>query len=78
MASSEHVVLNVPTISCNHCKRAIETAVAGMEGVQGVDVEVDAKSVSVEFDPDEISLTAIKDAIVEEGYPVAGEHIFGR
>jgi copper chaperone len=77
MAESEHAVLNVPSISCNHCKRAIETAVAGLEGVQGVDVEVEEKSVSVEFDPDEISLTAIKDAIVEEGYPVAGEHTFG-
>jgi copper chaperone len=77
MAESEHTVLNVPNISCNHCKRAIETAVGGLEGVRAVDVEVDAKSVSVEFDPDETSLTAIKDAIVEEGYAVAGEHTFG-
>lgn len=76
MADSEHAVLNVPSISCNHCKRVIETAVARLDGVQGVDVEVDAKSVSVEFDPGEVSLTAIKEAIVEEGYPVAGEHTF--
>ena len=77
MAPQIHVILNVPSISCMHCKRAIEAAVAGLDGVDGVEVEVEAKSVSVKYDPEQISLTAIKEAITAEGYAVAGEHTFG-
>jgi copper chaperone len=77
MIQSTHVVLNVPAISCQHCKMAIEGAVRDLEGVLSVSVEVPDKTVSLEFDPDEIGLEEIKDAIEEEGYPVAGEHVFG-
>ena len=77
MVGPTHVVLNVPSISCNHCKHAIESAVAGLAGIAGVEVDVEARSVSVEYDPGQIALPAIKAAITEEGYAVAGEHTFG-
>ncbi len=28
-----HAVLNVPSVSCNHCKMAIESAVGALAGV---------------------------------------------
>ena len=51
-----HVVLNVPTVSCNHCKMAIEKAVGAMDGVGEVDVDVAEKTVTVDFDADAVSL----------------------
>jgi copper chaperone len=77
MIDERHVVLNVPAISCEHCKRAIEGAVYDLQGVGAVEVEVPAKSVSVRFDAAEVSIQTIRDAIEEEGYAVAGEHEFG-
>jgi copper chaperone len=77
MSETKHVVLNVPAVSCNHCKMAIEGAVREIEGVVSVDVEVSEKTVSLEYDPDRVDLEVIKETIEEEGYAVAGEHVFG-
>lgn len=78
MSETTHVVLNVPAISCQHCKMAIEGAVRDLEGVVSVSVEVPDKTVSLEYDADLVDLEDIKGAIEEEGYPVAGDHVFGR
>ena len=58
---------SVPGISCDHCKHAIETEVAGVEGVSDVTVDVEAKLVSVSGGDDD----AIRSAIDEAGYEVA-------
>jgi len=75
--TATHVVLNVPSVSCNHCKMAIEGAVGALAGVDTVSVDVDAKSVTVDFDADDVSLDAVEAAVQEEGYEVAGRHVFG-
>ena len=72
-----HAVLNVPSVSCNHCKMAIETAVGGLDGVAVADVDVEQKTVTVEFDDTTVSLETIEEAVAEEGYEVAGRHVFG-
>jgi copper chaperone len=75
MSETRHVVLNVPDVSCSHCKAAIENAVSGLAGVDRVEVDIDAKSVAV-YLGGEGDLGAVKAAMEEEGYPVAGEHEF--
>jgi copper chaperone len=70
-----HAVLNVPSVSCNHCKMAIEKAVRALDGVR-VDVDVAQKTVTVDFDDSSVTLDSIEAAVVEEGYEVAGRHIF--
>ena len=75
--ATTHAVLNVPSVSCNHCKMAIEGAVNTLDGIAGVDVDVPAKSVAVDFDAESVSLDAIEAAVREEGYEVAGHHVFG-
>jgi copper chaperone len=71
-----HAVLNVPTVSCNHCKMAIEKAVGAIGGVQ-VEVDVAEKTVTVDFDDATVTLDSIEAAVAEEGYEVAGRHVFG-
>lgn len=77
MSAERHVVLNVPDISCGHCKIAIEKAVTGIDGVTSVVVEVADKSVDLHFDAERVTLDEISAAIAEEGYSVAGQHAFG-
>ena len=40
-------VFSVPDISCDHCKAAIESSVGEIGGVDMVNVDIDAKTVSV-------------------------------
>jgi copper chaperone len=74
MADTTHVVYNVPDISCDHCKMAIEGAVAGLEGVDSVVVDVTAKRVDVVFDAGRTDRERIAAAIDAEGYAVAEVH----
>ncbi len=60
---------SVPGISCDHCKRAIEGEVGQVEGVDRVEVDVAAKTVDV---AGEASEAAVRSAIDEAGYEVAG------
>ena len=75
--AATHAVLNVPSVSCNHCKMAIEGAVAGLAGVDGVVVDVAEKTVTVDFEADSVALEAIEQKVADEGYAVAGHHVFG-
>jgi copper chaperone len=67
------VKLDVPGISCNHCRMAIEGAVGKLGGVDNVNVDVPAKTVTVEFDPGTVTLDAVKRAIEDQGYDIGQE-----
>ncbi len=65
--SADTRTYEVPDISCDHCKRAIEDHVTPLTGVDTVNVDIDNKTVTVTGgDPAEIE-TAIADA----GYAIA-------
>jgi copper chaperone len=76
MSENVHLVLNVPAISCMHCKMAIEGAVGRLDGVDTVQVDVPSKSVDVVYEEGRVSREDIEAAIEEEGYEVAGAHVF--
>jgi copper chaperone len=63
--------LNVPDISCGHCKSSIEGAVSALTGVDTVEVAIEEKTVDLTFDDSEVALDAIIEAIEEQGYDVA-------
>lgn len=66
---SETVAYSVPAIHCAHCAMSIREEVSEVEGVEGVDVDVDAKVVTVKgLALDDAALRA---AIVEAGYEAA-------
>ena len=56
----------VPGVSCGHCKAAIEGEVAGLPGVEGVDVDLDRKTVRVVGGDD----AEIRVAIDRAGYDI--------
>lgn len=58
---------SVPEISCGHCKATIEGALQGFDGVTSVDVDIDAKTVTVSGGDGAAIVAAIEDA----GYDVA-------
>jgi copper chaperone len=63
----------VADISCDHCKKAIEDALAPVQGVRRTEVDVPARSVTVEWQPETVGRERVVAAIHDAGYAVAGE-----
>ncbi|MFN0090613.1 MAG: heavy-metal-associated domain-containing protein [Acidimicrobiales bacterium] len=63
------VLYQVPGISCDHCKRAIEAELAKLDGVASAEVDVAARTVLVAGDAGDDEIRA---AIDEAGYEVEG------
>jgi copper chaperone len=65
----EQLTYSVPGISCGHCRAAITAEVLNVPGVTDVEVDLDAKRVTVAGA--QLDDVAIRDAIDEAGYDVA-------
>lgn len=64
--------LNVEGMSCQHCVNRVKKAVGELAGVSSVDVDLENKTVTVEFDPAKASEADFKAAIEDQGYEVVG------
>ncbi|HEY6962685.1 MAG TPA: heavy-metal-associated domain-containing protein [Gaiellaceae bacterium] len=65
----ETATYSVPGVSCEHCRAAITTEVSAVPGVEHVDVDLDAKTVTVSAEP--LDDAAVVAAIDDAGYDVA-------
>jgi copper chaperone len=63
-------VLNVEGMSCEHCVKAVTGAVNALPGIDSVEVDLDAGTVTVEHDPVQSPLDKIKSEIEEQGYDI--------
>ena len=67
--NTETLTYTVPGMSCGHCSAAIVEAVEQVAGVAAVDVDLDAKKVTVSGSG--LDDSAVRGAIDEAGYEVA-------
>ena len=67
--TTEQLTYTVPGMSCSHCRAAITSEVQDVAGVTSVDVDLDAKRVTVAGDG--LDDAAVRAAIDEAGYEVA-------
>lgn len=57
--------LNISGMSCGHCVKAVEGALKGVPGVEGVQVDLAGGKATVEGQAEQAALIA---AVTEEGY----------
>ena len=57
--------LNIPDMTCGHCKAAVEKAVASVDADAKVAVDLDTRTVEIDSSAD---MAAILAALKEEGY----------
>ncbi|MGR3292133.1 MAG: heavy-metal-associated domain-containing protein [Paracoccaceae bacterium] len=57
--------LNVPGMSCGHCKATVEKAVAGVDAGASVDVDLENRTVSIQS---AVADAVLIDALKEGGY----------
>jgi copper chaperone CopZ len=65
----ETMIYTVPAIHCGHCEAAITREVGAVEGVEAVDVDLDAKRVTVRGA--QLDDEKLRAAIDEAGFDVA-------
>jgi copper chaperone len=66
---SNQVTLQVQGMSCGHCVKSIENSVGALNGVEKVNVQLEAGKVDVEFN-NEVDIQKITDTIEDQGYTV--------
>jgi copper chaperone len=71
MATTQDTILSVPEISCEHCVKTIDGALGALPGVESVTTNLDSKTVSLRYDPAEVSMDTIEATLDEAGYTVA-------
>lgn len=57
--------LNVPEMSCSHCKAAVEKAVAGIDAGASVNVDLENRTVNIDS---KVTDAVLIDALKEGGY----------
>ena len=62
--------LSVPDISCDHCRRTIETTLTRLPGVRAATVDVAARTVQVTYDETALAPATIRETLSDEGYEV--------
>ncbi len=63
--------MNVPDLSCGHCKAAVESELSKLSGVKRANADVEKGTVEVAYDEGKVTTEDLKDAIEEAGYTVA-------
>lgn len=63
-------VIKVDGMSCDHCKNTIESALAKINGVRTVEVDLDKNEVRVDYNDELVSTKDLHDAIEDQGYDV--------
>ena len=68
--ASVNTKLNVEGMSCEHCVKSIKKAVGDLAGVNSVEVDLKAKTVTIDYDAQSVNIQSIKDSIEDQGYEV--------
>ncbi|MFW3458668.1 copper chaperone CopZ [Staphylococcus caprae] len=58
----------VEGMSCEHCKDAVESSLAKLNGVHTAEVNLNEKHVRVEYDDSKVNVAQMKEAIEDQGY----------
>jgi len=69
-AGLDKETITVEGMTCSHCKSAVEKAVRGLPGVLAAEVDLENKTLKVEFDHHKSSLKEIKQAVEDVGFDV--------
>ena len=62
------VEVKLSTMQCSMCSNTVEKALKKVDGVQSVEVDLEAKTAKVTFDDKVTNISALEQAVVKTGY----------
>jgi mercuric ion binding protein len=71
VSAVQTVVFAIKNMTFELCPVTVKTAMTGVKGVQSVQIDFDAKTATVVFDPSVTTVDAIAAASTNAGYPAA-------
>ena len=75
---TETTRINVVGMSCATCAETVEEEVGSIEGVESVDVNFATDGATVAYEPEDVSLSEVYDAVEDAGYePESTKETFG-
>ncbi len=60
-------------MTCANCTNAIKVSIGKLEGVEEVDVNLASETAAVSYDPDQVSISQMEQAVVDAGYQVVSD-----
>lgn len=69
ISAEQTVLMTIERMSCALCPVTVRKAIERVDGVQHVDVDYDAKTVTVTFDDSNTTTAEIAQASTDVGYP---------
>jgi copper ion binding protein len=63
----------VEGMTCAGCERTVQRVIGNLEGVRTSKADLKSSSVSVEYDPDKVTIDKIRSAVNGVGYKFVGE-----
>jgi copper chaperone len=69
--ASREIALSVPDVSCEHCVKTVSGALGALPGVDEVNVDLASKTVSLRYEPAQVTLERIEETLDDAGYTVA-------
>ena len=60
--------INLPTLKCNTCVATVKRALTSMDGVEGAEVDLQAKNVTVHYLAAKLNIGGIETGISKAGY----------
>ena len=68
---TQEQVLSVPDISCEHCVATINKALGALPGVESVRNDIPSKTVTLRYDPGQVTIDNIEATLDDAGYTIA-------
>ena len=70
MAETRKIEVSIQGMDCADCTRHVQHAIAGLPGVDSVNVFLSTEKAVVQLDPSRVDLAAIRKAVSEAGYSI--------
>ncbi|SMB91656.1 Cu+-exporting ATPase [Desulfonispora thiosulfatigenes DSM 11270] len=67
--------IKVYDMTCGHCVKRVTTILEKLPSIKDVEVTLEDETASFSYDPEQIDLTAIKEAITKAGYPTESKAV---
>jgi copper chaperone len=69
--AAREITLSVPDVSCEHCVKTVSGALGALPGIDTVMVDLTSKTVSLRYEPAQVTLERIEETLDDAGYTVA-------
>lgn len=66
----ENITLTIKGMTCQMCVKHVTKALAGLESVSNVQVNLDAGIATLVYDPGKVGMAEFKTAVADAGYEV--------